>query len=133
MPKLGLHSLCENAIKMWEDLRVGDDIVILTNFVGSTGSSKKEDAQKLLVTLEGDVALTVDDVFSRLKAILQKISVEANLKSLASFVQDIFRAASKDYIKVKQQKDEVMNAYNEFPKIDPAVFINTVNAEIATI
>jgi hypothetical protein len=26
-----------------------------------------------------------------------------------------------------------MDTYNEFPKIDPAVFINTVNAEIATI
>jgi hypothetical protein len=44
VPKLGLHSLCENAIKMWEDLRVGDDITVLTNFIGSTGSSKKDDA-----------------------------------------------------------------------------------------
>jgi hypothetical protein len=53
-----------------------------------------------LKTLQGDVATTVDDSFSRLKAILQKINTETNLKSLSSFVTDIFRAATKDFVKV---------------------------------
>lgn len=61
--QMGLYSLCQNAVKLWEDLRVLDDLEILTNFIDklSDGNKKKADAQKMKKTLEGNVGTTVDD------------------------------------------------------------------------
>lgn len=118
---------------MWEDLKVADAIAVLSAFIDSNNSEKKEEANKLLKTLMGDIATVADDTFSRLKGIEGKISTEANIKSLASYLKDIFEGVTRSYPKTKKAKDEVMAAYNEFSKIDPAVFINTVNAEMPTI
>lgn len=134
--QMGLYSLCQNAVKLWEDLRVLDDLEILTNFIDklSDGNKKKADAQKMKKTLEGNVGTTVDDQFSRLKQIEGVIETESNIKSLSTYLQTLSDSVNKQYPKTKKERDAVLDQYKELiGRDDIPGFISAVNAEITTV
>jgi hypothetical protein len=96
IPKLELSSDCANAMKMWEDLGLKDKLQVANETIDKiSGDDESIPAmKKLLEVMEGNVANSVDDAFSRLNDINGKVAQESNVRTVVSFIKDIYESVT---------------------------------------
>lgn len=102
---------------MWEDLRVGDLIQNVHEFIETNGDENiKKQAEKIKKTLQDEVAPDVDNQFTLLKNIEEKLANESKIQTLDKFVKDIYKSLTQAGPKSKAAKDKVVDEYAQLVK-----------------